>query len=196
MGKNWAKTGAKVALLTAGLVVIGSGAAYGSNPIDAGKVTGALAPVTGAVQKITEPGVKVPAAPLAKKHLDEPKPVLPGGPVQSSAINTAPALSAIATAQKNLAAHAPGGQAAMDGVDKAGAAVKNVTGSAPKTLARKRAEGPIPGVSNKQVSIPANADDPGAVGTPLNKVGDTGKTVGGVVETVTDAVGQPGLASQ
>lgn len=195
MEKNWAKTGARVALLTAGFVVIGSGAAYGE-PLDPGKATAALAPVIDTVQKVTQPGIKVPAAPLAKKHLDEPQPVLPGGPVQSSAINTAPALAAVATAQKNLEAHAPGGKAAMDGVDKAGAAVKNATGNAPKTLARKQAEGPIPGVSNKQISIPANADKPGNLGTPLDKVGDPGKAIGGAVASVAGAVGQPDLASQ
>lgn len=192
MGKNWAKTGAKVTLLTAGLIVIGSGAAYG-DPIDAGQVTGVVGQVTGAVQQITGQGVTVPA-PLAKRHLDEPKPVLPGAPVQSSAIDTAPALSAVAAAQKNLAEHAPGGKAAMDGVDKAATTVKDATGSAPAPLAKKR--GPIPGVGNAKISVPPNADNPGDLGTPLDQVGDPANAVGGAVESVTSAIGQPGLASK
>lgn len=192
MGKNWVKTGAKAALLTAGLVVIGSGAAYG-DPIDASQVTGVVGQVTDAAQQVTGQGVTVPA-PLAKKHLDEPQPVLPGGPVQSSAIDTAPALSAVAAAQKNLAEYAPGGKAAMGGVDKAAATVKDATGSAPAHLAKKR--GPLPGVSNEKVSIPPNADDPGDLGTPLDQVGDPATTIGGAVESVTSAIGQPGLAGK
>lgn len=193
MGKNWAElaaTGAKAALLTAGLVVIGSGAAHG-DPITDTNLTSPVGPALSAVGKVTGQNAAVPVA-VAKKRLDEPQPVLPGSPIQSSAINTAPALEAIATAQNNLAQHTPGGGAAMSGLDKAGAAVKGATAGAPGPLAKK---GPIPGVSDKQISVPANADEPGSVGTPLNQEG-LSDAVGGTVDMVTGAVSKTGLAGK
>lgn len=190
MGKNWAKTGAKVALLTAGLVVIGSGAAYGTT-IDAGQVTGVLAPVTGAVQEVTGQGAVVPA-PLAKKRLDEPAAVTPLTPqLQSSAIDTAPVFAAMSTAADNVSTHVPGGKAALEGADKAASRVQGAADGVPAPLAKKRSGNPVPGISNRQIVIPPNADDPVSVGTPLDnldQMGDPAKAVGGAVGAVTGAV--------
>lgn len=192
MAKNWAKASAKVALLTAGLVVIGSGAAY-ADPITNTNLTSPVGTVLSAVQKATGQNASVPVT-LAKKHLDEPQAVLPGSPVQSSAINTAPALTAIETAKSSLAQNAPAAGAAQAGLDKAAAVVKGATGSAPKTLAKK--DGPIPGVTDKDISVPPKNGGAAAVGTPLQKVGDPAQTVGGLVQKVTTAAGASGLASK
>jgi len=201
MGKNWAKIGAKAALLAAGLVVAGTGAAN-AGTIDTSQLTG---PVNGVVDTVGQAAGNtsgMPGTPLKMRRADGPTPVLPGSPVQSSAVNTAPALAALEIAKQSVTENAPGGTAAADGLDKAEKAVSDAVANGPQALAKKREGSPIPGVSDKSISIPPDPNDPGNlgtpvdVGTPLDKVGDPSQAIGGAVQGVTSKLGADGLAGQ